>query len=97
MASPQFSDLTSDSQYQYRRCFDIARAAWGSLPSGALLPHHMQAMMDKLAGTPSKANNFLAAMGSLSRYARPRKLLLQNITEGVERFERPGGHKPWTP
>ncbi len=95
--SPQFQDLTTGSQYQYRRCLDIARAAWGSLPSAALLPHHVQAMMDKLAGTPSKANNFLAAMRSLSAYARPRKLLLQAITEGVKPFERPGGHKPWTP
>jgi integrase len=54
-------------------------------------------MMDRLAETPAKANNFLGAMRALSAYARPRNLLLQAITEGVKPFELPGGHKPWTP
>jgi hypothetical protein len=54
-------------------------------------------MMDRLAETPAKANNFLTAMQALSAYGRPSQSLLQGITAGVKRFASDGGHKPWTP
>jgi integrase len=95
--SPNFTNLERLTQYQYRRYFGIAIAAWGSLPSAALMPHHVQAMMDGLSKTPGKANNFLIVMHALSAFARPRNLLTQRIAEGVERFATDGGHKPWTP
>jgi integrase len=97
LESPQFHEHQPGTQSQYRACLDIARTAWGSLPSASLLPHHVQAMMDRLAETPAKANNFLTAMRALSAYARPRQLLLQGVTEGVKAFATKGGHKPWTP
>jgi hypothetical protein len=77
LASPQFRSRAPDTQSKYRRDLNVARTAWGTLPSAALLPHHVQAMMDKLADTPAKANNFLIAMKALSAFARPRNLLPQ--------------------
>jgi len=95
--SPNFRKLEKLTQYQYRRYGDIAITAWGSLPPSALMPHHVQAMLDHLSPTPGKANNFLAFMRALSAFARPRNLLTQVITEGVKPFATDGGHRPWTP
>jgi integrase len=97
LASPQLAALEPSTQRKYRAYLDIVRSAWGSLPSASLMPHHVQALMDKLSSTPGKANNVHIVLRALSAYARPRNLLTQNITEGVKQFDTGDGHKPWTP
>jgi integrase len=97
LASPQLAGLETSTQRKYRAYLDIVCAVWGSLPSASLMPHHVQALMDKLSSTPGKANNVLIVLRALSAYARPRNLLTQSITEGVKQFDTGGGHKPWTP
>jgi integrase len=97
LASPQLASIEASSQRKYRTYLGVVAAAWGSLPSVSLMPHHVQALMDKLSGTPGRANNVLAVLSALSAYARPRNLLTQNITEGIKSFKTGGGHKPWTP
>jgi integrase len=97
MASPVFLQLAAGSQYQYRRSLDIARKAWGPLPSSGLRPVHVQAVVDGMAGTPAKANMFLCAVQALSKWARARDYIEQSLTEGVDRYEIEGGHMPWSP
>ncbi len=97
LCSPKFTTIAPATQYQYRHNIKIVRTAWGNLPAGGLRPKHVQEMMDSLAATPSKANAFLTIMRVLSGWALARGLIEQSMIEGVQLFERKGGHKPWTP
>ena len=89
--------ITAGTIDQYKRALTTARTAWGHLPAKGLRPVHVQAIMDGLAATPGKANNFLSAMRALSTWARVRDHIDQSITEGVKPYARDNGHKPWTP
>jgi integrase len=60
-------------------------------------PVHVRAVMDRLAATHGKANNFLSAMRAFSTWARVHDHIEASITEGVEPYSKSGGHKPWTP
>lgn len=98
MTSPAYlTQLSDGTRYQYKRSLDIARKAWGELAAGGLRPSHIQAMMDKLASTPRKANNFLCALRVLSAFGRRRDLIDQSLVEGVTPYKIDSGHKPWTP
>ena len=90
-------DLSEGTLYQYRRSIKHACEAWGNLQIKGLRPVHVQTMIDGLAVTPGKANNFLGCMRALSTWARARDHTDASITEGVEPFKVTGGHKPWTP
>lgn len=81
---------------QYQRALRTARTAWGSLPVKGIRPVHVQAIMDRLAATPGKANNFLSAMRAFSAWARPRDHVEHSLTEGVKPYDKDEGHKPWT-
>lgn len=89
--------ITAGTLDQYERALRTARNAWGDLPSKGLRPVHVQAIMDGLAATPGKANNFLAAMRALSTWARVRDHIEHSLTEGVKPYAKDTGHKPWTP
>jgi integrase len=95
LASPQFAGIAKESQYQYRRSLEIARAAWGSLQAGGLAPMHVQAVMDGFGQATAKANAFLSIMRTLSAWAAVRGLP-HGFTEGVKRYKRETGHQPWT-
>lgn len=82
LASPAFLGVARDTQYQYRRSLEIARSAWGALPSSGLRPVHVRAVMDAMAATPAKANSFLSTMQALSKWARVRDLIEQSLVEG---------------
>lgn len=89
--------ITAGTLDQYERALRIARTAWGDLPATGLRPVHVQAIMDGLAKTPGKANNFLSAMRALSTWARVRDHVEHSLTEGVKPYAKKNGHKPWTP
>jgi integrase len=95
--SPKYLDLASGSKQQYDQALKTARNAWGSLPAKGLRPVHVQAVMDGLSGTPGKANTFLGGLRALNSWAIARGLIDQSITQGVQPYEKTGGHKPWTP
>ena len=82
--------------YNYRRSLDIARKAWGKLPIAGVRPAHVLQIMNGLASTPGKANNFLSAMKLLSGWAITQDLIVQSLVEGVKSYKLTGGHKPWT-
>lgn len=96
LSSKAFEKVRATTQYQYKRSLSIARRAWGSLKATGLRPVHVQTVMDELGNTPSKANAFLSAMTILSGWARARDHIEQSLTEGVERYDQDGGHKPWS-
>ena len=58
-----------DTLYNYRGSLSIARQAWGELPIAGLRPAHVLKVMEGLAATPGKANNFLPTMKLLSGWA----------------------------
>ena len=69
----------------------------GSLLASGLRPAHVQRAMEELHDKPGAANAFLAAMQSLSKWARAKGLLDYPLTDGVEAYQIEGGHRPWTP
>lgn len=95
--APKYENLTAGSKQQYDQALKTARAAWGSLAAKGVRPVHVQAVMDGLSATPGKANTFLGGLRALSSWAIARGLIDQSLTEGVQPYEKTGGHKPWTP
>lgn len=95
--APKYLNLTTGSKQQYDQALKTARNAWGSLPAKGLRPVHVQAVMDGLSATPGKANTFLGGIRALNSWAVARGLIDQSITQGVQPYEKTGGHKPWTP
>lgn len=89
--------ITEGTIDQYKRSLRTANKAWGNLPIKGLRPVHVQTVMDGLAATPGKANNFLAAMRAFSTWARVRDHIEHSLTEGVKPYAKDTGHKPWTP
>jgi integrase len=86
-----------ETLYNYGRSLQIARDAWGQLPIAGVRPAHVLKIMEGLAATPGKANNFLSAMKLLSGWARTQDLIDKSMVEGVKPYKLKGGHKPWTP
>lgn len=97
MASPAYTGRADGTRYQYLQSIKIVRDAWGSAQVSILQPHHVQSIMDGFADRPGKANNFFTVMRALQAFARPRRLMLHSVTEGVKPYVSTGGHKPWTP
>lgn len=96
LTSPAVLGLSEGTQDQYARALRIARDAWENLSVTGLRPVHVQAIVDRLASTPGKANNFLAAMRAYSSWLRVRDHVDHSITEGVKPYPKDKGHKPWT-
>jgi integrase len=90
------NSVGEETLYNYGRSLRIARDAWGQLPISGVRPLHIQKIMDGLASTPGKANNFLSAMKQLSGWARVQDLIDKSMVEGVNPYKLTGGHKPWT-
>ena len=90
-------DLSEGTLVIYRRAMKLAREAWGDLSPKGLRPVHIQAVMDKLAGQPGKANNFLSGMRAFSTWARSRDHIEASLSEGIKPYAVTGGHQPWTP
>jgi integrase len=85
-----------ETLYNYRRSLDIARKAWGTLPIAGVRPAHVLAIMNGLASTPGKANNFLSTLKQLSGWAITQDLIDRSLVDGVKPYKLTGGHRPWT-
>lgn len=94
--SASFLNTSEGTQDQYRRALRIARKAWGEAPVAGLKPVYVIGMMDALATSPGKANNFLGAMRAFSAWAVGRDKIPQMLTIGAKAYAKEGGHKPWT-
>lgn len=90
--------ISKGTQDQYRRNLKPARKAWGDLPVRELRPRHVDALVRKIgAEKPGAANNFLDALKAMVAWANgPVELLAHDPTQGVERFAKGEGHRPWT-
>ena len=91
--------ITKGTQDQYRRNLRPARSAWGDLPARELRPKHVDALIRKIgADKPGAANNVLDAIKAMVAWANgPIELMTHDPTQGVERFAKGEGHRPWTP
>jgi integrase len=85
-----------ETLYNYQRSLEIARKAWGTLPIAGVRPAHVLAIMNGLASTPGKANNFLSTLKQLSGWAITQDLIDRSLVDGVKPYKLTGGHKPWT-
>lgn len=91
--------ISKGTQEHYRRYLKPARKAWGDLPARELRPRHVDALIRKIgAEKPGAANNVLDALKAMVAWANgPVELLTHDPTQGVERFAKGEGHRPWTP
>lgn len=91
--------ITKGTQEQYRRHLKLVRKASGHLPARELRPRHVDALIRKIgADKPGTANNVLDAFKATIKWANgPVELLMHDPTQGVERFPKGTGHRPWTP
>jgi integrase len=92
-ATPTLSASAFD---HYQRALGIAKRAWGTLPIEGVRPAHVKFLMDKMAKTPAKANQFLSVMKVLSGWAIVSEKITQGLTEGVKAYKTAGGHRPWS-
>lgn len=90
--------ISAGTQEQYIRYLKPARTAWGNLPAHELRPRHVDALVRKIGlERPGAANNVLDAIKAMAAWANgPVELLTHDPTQGVERFAKGEGHKPWT-
>jgi hypothetical protein len=92
-ASPSLSASAFD---HYQRALGIAKKAWGTLAIEGVRPAHVKKLMDGMATTPAKANQFLSVMKIFSGWAIVSDKITQSLTEGVKPYKTGGGHKPWS-
>jgi integrase len=88
--------VEADTLKNYRRFLKPARAAWGELPIAGVKTMHVAKVVEDMAATPGKANNFLSTMGRLAGWCLTRDLIAQSFVEGIKTYPLKGGHKPWT-
>jgi integrase len=88
--------LSKSAFSSYTRALNIPKTAWGELSVEGVRPAHVKKLMDGLAKTPSKANQFLSVMGVFSGWAIVSEKITQGLTEGVKPYTVTGGHKPWS-
>src|SRR5580704_2496068 len=88
--------LSASAFDHYQRALGIAKRAWGPLPIEGLRPSHVKKLMDGIASTPARANQFLSVMKVLSGWAIVSEKITQSLTEGVKPYKTTGGHKPWS-
>lgn len=91
--SPSLSASAFD---HYKRALGVARKAWGDLPIEGVRPAHVKKLMDGMAATPAKANQFLSVMKVFSGWALVSDKITQGLTQGVKPYKTGGGHKPWS-
>lgn len=68
-ASAEFTTLAPITKSTYRNRIERFRAEHGDKPVAGLKREHVRALIDARAATPSAANNFLAMVGLLMRFA----------------------------
>lgn len=88
--------IAKSTQKKYEYDFNRAKAMWSAMAAKNLRPMHVQHAMDKMSDTPGAANNLLGAMQALSKWALRKGYIESSLTEGVEAYEKDGGHIPWT-
>jgi integrase len=92
-ASPSLSASSFD---HYQRALGIAKKAWGDLALDGVRPAHVKKLMEGMATTPAKANQFLSVMKVFSGWSLVSDKIAQSLTEGVKPYKTGGGHKPWS-
>jgi len=90
-------DVTVSTCLFYEQSIRIGRAAWGLLEIKGLRPKHVKTLFDSMASKPGAANNFLASMRALSKWAKINEHIEFSLTEGISARPARSGHKPWTP
>lgn len=99
--SVEFRKLAENSKRNYSRHLAYANANFRSSegrswPLEVIAAEHVQALRDKFADMPGKANATVRALGALYAWAaKPgRKYVPLNIASGIEMLEG-GEHEPW--
>jgi integrase len=96
ITSPKFRSLTPGTQGMYAKPLKVIRAGFGDWDASALRPSHLREVLEGMADMPGAANNLLSVARALSKWAVARDLFPTSISEGLEGYEKSGGHKPWS-
>lgn len=96
--SAAWTGLAAATRRQRENIFKHVIASSGGFPYSEIVKSDIIAGRDKRRDTPSAANNFIAAMRGLFKWAVDADLVQKDPTEGVANVARPktGGFHVWT-
>ena len=97
-ANPKWSGYTMATQTGWgsQLRFMSRPDTLGALSLDEIRPSLVQAYFDGISDRPGKAQQSLAALRQLEKWAIVRELLPRQITLGIEITRSTGGHIPWT-
>lgn len=96
VTSPKFTKLTKGTRDMYAKPLKILRAGFGDWNASKMRPNHLREVIEGMADMPGAANNLLSVARAFSAWGVARDYFSQSFTDGVEGYEKSGGHKPWT-
>ena len=94
--SADYAQLAASTQRDYRRYLNRLDKAVGGRQLSALDTEFMFALRDRLRATPGAANHAIAVIRALYTFARKRKLVPIDPTEGVDKLRGGEGYRRWT-
>lgn len=86
---------SANTRTNYGRYLDMIVDEVGTRPAAGMQPQHIRRMLDRLADTPGKANNWLTVMKVLMQFAAERGWRNDNPARGIKRLKL-GEHEPWS-
>lgn len=86
---------SATTRANYGRYLDMIVDQVGSRSVVGMQPQHVRKLMDRLADTPGKANNWLTVMKVLMQFAAERGWRNDNPARGIKRLKL-GEHEPWS-
>lgn len=94
-SSPEWTNLSENTAYEWSRYCERILAAWGDLDIRGLEPRHVLALRDQYAATPAAANNLLRCLSSLMSWSVPRGYRKDNPCREVKPLPKGEPYAPW--
>lgn len=96
-STPFLNDLADSTQEVRKRILDNWAAALGDRPFAKIQKQHVLGWIDDRADRPEAANNFLKALRGVFAFAKARRLITEDPTEGIKKIETDtDGFHVWT-
>lgn len=94
--SPEWNQLSSNTQRDYGRYLDHVNALWGKLLVAGVEARHVLALRDAKADTPGAANYLIRTLSAMMSWSIPRGYRKDNPCEHVRKLKLGEGYAPWT-
>lgn len=93
--SPHWAKLSDRTRRDYARYLDDLRSRVGHLDPREIEPHHVAALQDQFAATPSKADHYVAVIRALYRWGIRRGFAKTNPATEIGNIATAEPYQPW--